>query len=291
MKLEKYGKIYRLGHKETIEIFSDPNDDIVVEEKIDGANFRFVVTEDEKIIFGTRNKTLGTVDDFAGGWETAAKFILDKLNKVDLDMLKSCVIFGECTRKHTINYDWDAIPPFLGFDIYKDGKYISNPCEIFESVGLPVVPVLYTCKVSELPDIDESCIKQSKYYDGLAEGIVFKNYEKQIFAKLVRERFKEENKEIFGGNCKNDDERLVDKYCTHPRIEKIVFKLVDNGNDLDMPLMQFLPKEVLADIYEENYSDILMSNYVLDLRNIRKLVSVRCKHVLSRMILDNNRVR
>ena len=49
----KYGKIKQLGHKECEDIFSDPEANIVVQEKIDGGNFRFTI-KNGIIIFGSR---------------------------------------------------------------------------------------------------------------------------------------------------------------------------------------------------------------------------------------------
>ncbi len=45
----KYKKIRQLGHEENKHIFLDPDDEIVIEEKVDGANFRFMVSEDGKL--------------------------------------------------------------------------------------------------------------------------------------------------------------------------------------------------------------------------------------------------
>ena len=53
MEFKQYNKIYTLGYKDNKDIFVDPNDEIVIEEKIDGANMRFYVGEDGKLIFGS----------------------------------------------------------------------------------------------------------------------------------------------------------------------------------------------------------------------------------------------
>jgi len=57
MEFSKYLKIKIAGHEDNKRIFSDPEDDIVVEEKIDGGNFRFYINKGN-IIFGSRTQQL-----------------------------------------------------------------------------------------------------------------------------------------------------------------------------------------------------------------------------------------
>ncbi|MFW6282299.1 MAG: hypothetical protein ACOC1O_05895, partial [bacterium] len=120
--------------------------------------------------------------------------------------------------------------------------------------------------------------------------LMFKNYNKQIFAKLVREKFREENRKVFGGSkkhAKTDEEYFVLKYCTNARIDKIIFKKLDEGKELEMSLMGDLVNEVYADIWEENWREIIFSKKVLDLNKFKKLVSARCLNVLKQMITNN----
>ena len=48
MEFHKYTKIRILGNIENKDIFSDPEDEIIIVEKIDGANFRFYINEQDK---------------------------------------------------------------------------------------------------------------------------------------------------------------------------------------------------------------------------------------------------
>ena len=123
-----------------------------------------------------------------------------------------------------------------------------------------------------------------------AEGIVLKNYRTQTFTKYVRDRFKEENRKTFGGSKKwatDDSGKIVALYCVNARIDKIIFKLIDEGEDLDLKLMHILPKRVTQDIFEEHWQDVCYSNYSVDFKSIRKKVSTRCFNVLKQMITNN----
>ena len=105
--------------------------------------------------------------------------------------------------------------------------------------------------------------------------------------------FKEKNAEAFGGNPNynkdghNDNEIIVFKYCTNPRIDKMIFKLIDEGHKLEMRMMEHLPKRVYADIAEEEWQEIIKSNWIIDFRKLRKLMTKRCQAVLKQVITNN----
>ena len=126
--------------------------------------------------------------------------------------------------------------------------------------------------------------------DVYAEGVVFKNYKKQLFVKHVRDKFKENNGKAFGRKPKDklptQDDVLVYKYCTNRRIQKIIEKVRDEGEEISMSIMGRIIKATYQDIIEEEWLDILNSNWVLDLKNCRKLVAVRCKEVLNTYIIN-----
>jgi hypothetical protein len=152
-----------------------------------------------------------------------------------------------------------------------------------------------TCLAGKIGTIDDSFVPDSKYTplslpNRQAEGVVFKNYDKQIFAKYVRKKFKEINKRAFGSSKKfaNDDsEKIVAIYCTNARIDKIIFKLIDEGFKLNKKMMTKLPVKVYNDIISENWKDILTTKYVIDVNRIRKLVAKRCLTVLDQVITNN----
>jgi hypothetical protein len=288
----KYPKIFTIGNEENEGIFSDPDDIIVGEEKIDGANTRFMVL-DGKIIFGSHNRQIENPNEdkfFKRFTEHINRKVVPRLG------LEGFIFYGEMCVKHTINYDWEKIPPYLGFDVYDLNKGVfleHQPAMMeFQSINLPFVPILWVKKVSELGEITEQIIPPSQYWNGTAEGIVFKNYKKQLMAKIVCEKFKEKNKEEFGLTKKQarltgDEEIIVATYSTNARIDKKVFELMSEGHKLALTMMAELPKRVLTDIYEENWREILFSNYTLNMKQLRLLITKRCLSVLKNIIINN----
>ena len=299
-EFKKYHKIKILGDEENKNIFDNPEDDIIIEEKMDGGNFRFVYGK-QGLILGSRTRELDDDNPNSKSFLRCINFIKSKL---ELNVLRgdNLIFFGECMIKHSMNYDWENIPPFLGFDIFdlKTDMFLDydKKKELFDYYGLPMVPLIGIKKAKEIKEITDDNVPDSKYYspsakDKKAEGIVLKNYSKQIFAKYVRDEFREINKEAFGDSKKwarqnGDNELLVATYCTNARIDKAIFKLIEDGEKLDMTIMSLLPKAVIKDIYEENWQDVCYSNWNIDFRNVRKLITIRCLSVLKQVIVNNS---
>ena len=195
---------------------------------------------------------------------------------------------------HTIQYDWDRTPPLLGFDILDNfGRFLTHEeaIELFEHIGVDFVPIVDIVHVTKIDqEYLEKVIPESKYYNGLAEGVVFKNYQLQKFAKLVAEPFREMNEQIFGKGAKKSlkqespEEYIIEKYIPPRRIEKVIQALVHEGHSLDMTLMKVLPQAVWTDAVEEEGHNILSENIVLDLKKLRKMIPKRCVSVLQRMM-------
>src|SRR6266446_6472843 len=104
---KKYISISRLGHEENDGIFSDPNDLITIQEKIDGGNSGFRLWEGN-FLFQTRNNhfTLDNTDSpqrhqFGDNAQYVVNTIQDP-TRLNTDYL----YFGEFCKKHSINYDW-----------------------------------------------------------------------------------------------------------------------------------------------------------------------------------------
>lgn len=285
-EFHKYPKITRYGHRDTERLLENPNDIIYVQEKIDGANFRFMPDEEGKITFGSRNTNLTEAEN-TKGWTRCIDFITSKIGDKDLRPYANCIFYGECCIPHTLKYSWDSIPMFLGFDIMKDGEFLDfeEVVKIYKELDLPMVPMLPTLRAEELKGIEitDEHVPPSTYGEFKAEGIVLKNYRTKTFVKYVRAQFKEVHESVFGANQKPADdfnEKLINVYCTDARVEKMVRKMVDEGNELDMKLMVSLPHRVWDDIVEEHSVEIMNTTWTLNFGVCRKLVAKKCVAVL-----------
>ena len=305
MQFIKYPKIYILGHDKNKSIFENPNDEIIVEEKIDGGNFR-VMIKGVQIIFGSRNLDIDDKDEKnAKLFSRAIQFVKHQFESLPAGTLQDGIYFMENCVKHTLSYDWDKIPPVLGFDIMifegETSRFLgyNERKELFDKFKIQMVPLIKIAKASEFnkpitdDDVPVSAYVSPSTQDRQAEGLVYKNYAKQLMAKFVRDKFKEDAAIAFGGNPKynkigsTDNEMILFKYCTNARIEKNVFKLIDEGNKLEMKLMESLPKRVYKDIWEEHWTDLMISRFTIDFDALRKQVTKRSLAVLKQIIVNN----
>jgi len=160
---------------------------------------------------------------------------------------------------------------------------------------LPRIPQIKVIKTKEVKpptddDVPESAYPSPSAKDRKAEGIMYKNYRTQVFAKYVRPAFKEKNLEVFGGSKKHatdDSGRIVAVYCTNARVDKMIFKMIDEDFKLELPMMKYLPRRVMEDIIEEHHKEICLSNWSVDFRKIRKGITRRCLNILTQVITNN----
>lgn len=299
MEFSKYSKIRQLGDEENKDIFLNSSDIIHIQEKVDGANFRFYINNDGIIIFGSRTQQLnsneGEDTNMQKNFMRCVNHIRGCLGDKNLEQYKGLIFYGECMVKHTIGYDWENTPPFLGFDIFDtlSDKFVSveGMYGTYHNLGLVAVPLIKSILASEIKEFTDEDVPKSKFYGGQAEGVVFKNSEKQIYAKYVRDAFKEKNKKEFGGNKKHaetDEDYFTAVYCTNARIEKIIWKLTDDGNKLHLSMMPLLIKAVYKDIWEENWSEIVSTKQkTINFDKLKKSFTQRCFHVLQNIITNN----
>ncbi len=302
MEFRKYHKIKILGDLDNVGIFDDEDDDIIIQEKMDGANFRFFI-KDGNIIFGTRTQQItsnkgepsNVQKNFTRCIDYVREVFWSNIDITESKKLEGYIFYGECMTKHTMNYDWDKVPPFLGFDIWdiKNERWVdySEMADIYQGLGLEIVPLIKIVKSKEISQVTDDDVPQSVYCLDKAEGVVIKNYNKQLFAKFVREKFKEANRKNFGELkkfAKTDDEFLTAVYCTNARVDKMVFKLIDEGLKLDMTMMKYLPNRVYKDIWEEHWEEITTTkNKSCNFQLFKKLVTGKCLIILKQSIINN----
>jgi hypothetical protein len=300
----KYPKIERFGGDDNKDILARRDDPIYIQEKIDGGNaqFRIVALPSELIgvLYGSRTRYLQK----GQGQFTANIQWLDSrivsAHAMGETPRPQFIYYGEWCRKHTINYDWKVIPPFLGFDIWDIDARLFLPWPVaqdeFARLGIPTVPCIWSGRASELQGADLlDLLVKSAYRDGPCEGIVIKNYNhcniygRQLFAKWVSEEFKEVNKLTFGGASRPKDEtsRFLLAYYTPARIIKTIHRLViEEGHPLGRSLMHLLPRSVAEDIWTECYWEVIKEFGHIDFATIKKNAPKLCLQTLDEYIAD-----
>ena len=166
--------------------------ELVVEEKVDGANLGISFDTDGNIRAQNRGSYLHLPSK--GQWKKLAEWLVPKTDALFEQLADRYILFGEwCYAKHSVVYD--QLPDwFLGFDVYDKttARFFSSIRreEIFLSIGISQVPKVgrghFT--FSELSKL----LSRSRLGGNPAEGLYLR-FDKDNWlvqrAKLVRPAF------------------------------------------------------------------------------------------------------
>ncbi len=274
IKIPTYPKIYALGHRALEDLFHD--DEIVVQEKIDGSNFSFMQSEGE-LYCRSKNAEL-PIDTTGGLFGPAVETAVDLWER---GLLKEGWIYrGEavCKPKHnTLTYDHAPKGGVILFDIERALESSIHPIDFEEAtlaLGLEHVPAF------RLPDSPteedflrlleiDSCLGGTKI-----EGIVIKNPfrfgvdGKRLMGKYVSAKFKE----VHAERWKRDNpgrkelvESIIDGIRTEARWEKAVQRLNELGIREHSPkdigaLVKIVPPDIQSEC-EDQIKEILFKHF------------------------------
>lgn len=166
---------------------------VVVEEKVDGANLGFSVDEHASL----RVQNRGTYLDLQspkGQFKPVKRWLASRSNELAEALFPDLMLFGEwCYAVHSVRYtrlpDW-----FLAFDVYDRARdefwSATRRDALAAQLGLAVVPRVGAGKF-DLAEI-EALLTNSQLADGPAEGIYVRRDTDSLLvarAKVVRREF------------------------------------------------------------------------------------------------------
>jgi hypothetical protein len=254
------------------------NQEVVVTEKLDGANFRFQLQESGLLRFGDRSRIYEGPYSVPDPYQHAVRHIQDHLDRdalrEALEDVEDVVFFGEAMHQHAIKYNWDQMPSFLGFDIWIDSAEAFRPPDaieqIFEHIGLQSVNVFERERRGKYFDPDSYTIPQSAWYDGPAEGVIIRD-KRGHRAKLLHPDFREVDETILVDAAAED---LAAKYATDRRFKKLVAKLTDRGESVTT---KTLSDRVFADIVREEHKQLYHRKETIDMDAFRSAIGAQTR--------------
>lgn len=184
-----------LSSQEVAELLSS---DVVVEEKLDGANLGFSLSPDGELLAQNRGQYLHP--PHLGQFSRLPDWLAlhgDKLHAELAQHTKSnLMLFGEwCAARHSLDYD--HLPDwFLLFDVYDrtQGRFwsMARRNALAATLGLAAVPQLLQgkCTLQQLKDLLSK--QHSQFRQGTLEGVVIRRESAdwcEARAKLVRPDF------------------------------------------------------------------------------------------------------
>lgn len=276
MKFLKYKKIYRLGTEETEGILDGK---VHIQEKVDGANTQIWV-DDGVICTGSRSQRI--TEGFNGF--CAYVQMSEPIKQLLLDY-PNYRLYGEWLVRHTIAYNETAYRKFYLYDVCGSDEVM---------LDLPEVEMLalrYGIAFPQVFDvIDNPTVDQINKYVGLTnlgehgEGVVLKNFGfrnkfgDQQHAKVVTQKFKEDNGLVFGGNNKHSDTYwemyIVNKYMTLERVQKIMHKIQPTiDKKLDFEHTSRVSNTAFHDMMTEEIWEICKKVGTIDFRKLNSLAT------------------
>lgn len=288
MEQKKFTDVVRLGHKSTAEVLN-VGDRIIIQEKLDGANASFSLEGGELHSFSRRLK-LDESNTLGGFYQ----FVLDKFETAKELLNENYIYFGEWLNPHKVKYEGYQKQFFL-FDIWDKVNQQYLDFDVVETeakkLGLNLIPIFFKGTYESYQQLEQYIGKtmlNGKLGDKeLGEGIVVKNVDyrdrfgNQMFVKLVVDDFREVQKQKKPKDhtaFKNAPEFLLaESLVTKARVEKIIFKLRDEGligDEIEQKEVGVIFKECNVRTYEDlikEESDSITPE--LDVETFRKHVS------------------
>jgi hypothetical protein len=250
-------------------------------EKVDGANLRFQLQEAGFLRFGDRSRVYDP-DDVPDPYQHAVRHVRNRLDREALraavDDVESVVFFGEAMHRHTIDYDWERTPSFLGFDVWaadEGFRPLASIADIFEGLGLQAVNTFDREVRARDFDPESYTIPASAWYDGPAEGVVVRNKRGER-AKVLHPDFREVDETV---PVDAPAEALAAKFATRRRFEKLAGKLEDRGERVTVDRLYEL---ALEDIVREEHRQLYHGRESVDMQAFRSEVAA-----LTREFLDD----
>lgn len=287
-EIKKFEKIINYEKVDLMKVLQK-GDSISITEKLDGANASFIKDDFEELGIScfSRNQKLHSSNTLQGFYNYVEKNIVPIENKLNPNYR----YIGEWLVKHKILYKEDKYKDFYLFAIYDEEteKYLSDDIVISEAkrLGLNTVEFFYKGNFIDIEHIKNFIGKSNLTYEkDNGEGIVLKalNKETQVFLKLVSDKFKEckipkkEKTELFNWEQK----KIINELCSKNRVEKNIFKLVDEGMLDKECLVISNMKNIIKPIIEINIKDIFEEDK--DIINILNIEENQLKKSISKII-------
>lgn len=287
MNYKPYQHVERLGTEEVEGIL---NGTVYFYTKIDGTSAVFYLKDDGTLGVGSRKRVLSALQDNQGcyAWAMHQDNIKEYLVKHP-----NHILYGEfLIKNHIKNYFADAWKKAYIFDVFDADNLCYVPYEEYqpelEEFGIAYIPLVAKIDKPTQEDIDKALdyayfLQEEK---GSSEGIVLKRYDfrnkygKQIWAKVVREEYKQKRSIKESEQDKLDVAyQIVDEFLTDTMIEKEYLKLCAEGWSSKM-IPRLLNTVWHEFILEESWNIIKKyKNPTINFKLLNKLVVEKIKHV------------
>lgn len=255
MKHKSYMDIENFSRKIADRFYK--GDRIIIQEKIDGSNVSFQYdSETDSLQCFSRKQILSSENTLRGYYEW--------VQNLDKELVK-----------HTVKYPDGCYNTMYCFDVFDMENHCYLPQNevksLAEKLGINYVPVFYEGSFTSWDDY-MPLVGKTAMGGELGEGIIIKKQNELsdtvAYTKIVHERFKEVHKKVSKRPEKENPEEksekkrlkeLAETVVTYARVEKIFYKLVDEGilpEDFSMKYMQTVYKKLPSEVYYDCVKEV-----------------------------------
>lgn len=230
-----------------------------VQERPTGGRLRFQVGASGLVTFATPDGTAGAAEELPAPYRRGAAAVRERIDREAFlgatDDPDGVTFFGVATWDRGVDYDWVALPPFVGTDVWSAtrGGYLPPDAatSAFERLDLPALPAVEKELSRSHTDLDRyadaDAFPASAWYDG------------PVAAVLVRDktgsRGAADNPALEGAAPDADDSldaaAFADRYVTDERVDRVLERLRESGRS---PTVDAARDRVVADVVREEYS-------------------------------------
>lgn len=228
-----------------------------LQEYVAGGGLRFQLQESGLLVFGDEDRVFD--DGLPLGYREAVRHVRAQFDRdvlrAALDDVEDAVFYGVATRNEGVAYDWDALPPFLGFDVYdaRDDQFFPPDAveRLTDELGLTALNAVQ--KEVRGADFDPANydLPASAWYDGPAVGVFVRNKTGDR-AKLLGPT---DERAV---DYTEDAARLAERLVTDRRVGTARESVTTGGVDA-------VTDRVLELVWREAYADVLDDDATVDL--------------------------
>jgi len=241
--------------------------------KIDGSNASVWLGADGEIKAGSRTRQLSLGADNAGFLSWVQQQPYHSAFVAYFREHPNHRLHGEWLVPHTLKtYREDAWRRFWIFDVEVDDTFISY--DVYnvdlQKHGLDYIVPMFRAENIHFEYLLKALEKNTFLIQegaGIGEGVVIKNYDfvnkygNTIWAKVVRQEFKEENAKTFGintiGLVDPVEKKIVDKFVTVALVDKVYAKIVNETGGWESKSIPRLLNTVFYDLIKEETWEFL----------------------------------
>ena len=281
--IKSYPKIFTAGSQYIPDLFTG---EVIVEEKVDGSQFKFGINEDRELVMASKGAKIDPLNA-PKMFKRAVDYVTD-ITPTLLALDKEIYFYGEYLDGPSHNMlKYDRVPKnhIVLFGVsYGDKMESSREVlkEYADKLDLEIVPLLFQ-GVIENPTTVEEFMKTTSYLGGaVIEGVVVKNYGQLVFVgnfpwpsfgKYVREDFKETLKE--GWSKEHTSGGKLNTFILSHRTEARWMKAIQHlkeKNEIEFEARDIgkLMKEIGDDIEAEEELNIKNFLYKLFIGDVRR---------------------